>query len=49
VFWISEPPRFISENIMHYSDGWSVTISPELLDWSRRLSLSFIIGDAALS
>ena len=48
VFWISEPPRFVSENIMHYSDGWSVTISPELLDWSRRLSLSFVIGDAAL-
>ena len=48
VFWISEPPRFISENTMHYGDGWTVTVSPELLDWSRRLSLSSLFGDAVL-
>lgn len=48
VFWISEPPRFISESTMHYGDGWTVTVSPELLDWSRRLSLSSLFGDAVL-
>lgn len=48
VFWISEPPRFISENTMHYGDGWTVTVSPELLDWSWRLSLSSLFGDAVL-
>ncbi|WP_096703742.1 hypothetical protein [Magnetospirillum sp. 15-1] len=48
VFWISEPPRFISENTMHYGDGWTVTVSPELQGWSRRLSLSSLFGDAVL-
>ncbi|CAA7627233.1 conserved hypothetical protein [Candidatus Terasakiella magnetica] len=48
VFWISEPPRFISENTIHYGDGWTVTVSPELQDWSQRLSLSSLFGDAVL-